>query len=546
MYDVIVIGGGACGVTIANHINTYAKVCILEASTELGGRAKTSRLFDQEVNIGAEYMHFHNQEADPYAYQMMQIIERLEMGVVPIPGKVWLPWLCCEWIDCSDVLKAQHIDNFTKDERPFNYWESFIWKRLYEHVGKNTIRSNQLKDAEHRNVLALNQTLTHPLGEDGDWLLDGSFQRIIEYLGRDLEVKRDHVVTQVERTEEGYRISGYGASAPFSFEARQVCVTVPIGVLKQNRIRFVPDLPERVKVSIDTIQYGCHNKVILNCATNDETVTYHAVKGSILHWQRHRMWVGHVLSCDDVSIDEIKRHVEHDMVKLHLTGEYHIVDWRENDFAGNGSYSYLQHSSDSKHVLSFKEGYHDNTLFFGGEACDLDGFQTVRGAINSGRWIGQQLEKQILHLHASVWTACDHFKYCILAIDRPTCGTCNEIQEIWKCTKCGEAGCGRYRNRCSVRHYERTGHCNAIAFPERSVWCYRCDAYVYVNSIEVQPFCHTDQTYHLFYNANICVEETYDYVLQFFQTMEGAKSSELCVHKVGDRLRIQLKMRDSS
>lgn len=63
-WDVIVVGGGLCGVALAHEVESAlgpgCRVLLLEASDELGGRARSRRSGDRSVDLGAHYFgHKH-------------------------------------------------------------------------------------------------------------------------------------------------------------------------------------------------------------------------------------------------------------------------------------------------------------------------------------------------------------------------------------------------------------------------------------------------------------------------------------------------------
>lgn len=77
-------------------------------------------------------------------------------------------------------------------------------------------------------------------------------------------------------------------------------------------------------------------------------------------------------------------------------------------------------------------------------------------------------------------------------------------QENWVCLMCGESRCGRYANRHSFQHWQKTregeegrltveemaagavprGHCLTLSLMDLSVWCYECDGYVQHESLQ--------------------------------------------------------------
>jgi len=60
-----------------------------------------------------------------------------------------------------------------------------------------------------------------------------------------------------------------------------------------------------------------------------------------------------------------------------------------------------------------------------------------------------------------------------------TCNMCNVI-EIWVCIdrNCNFVGCGRSKNKHSLKHFEQYKHPLSIHLRELDVWCYKCDRFL--------------------------------------------------------------------
>ncbi len=95
----------------------------------------------------------------------------------------------------------------------------------------------------------------------GDWFVTSGYWDLFEPLARAVNVQFGVEVVEVR----------WGVDRPVELVARdgseyvadRVLVTVPLGVLKQRRIRFVPELPVWKQRAIDRLGVGCLNKVIL-------------------------------------------------------------------------------------------------------------------------------------------------------------------------------------------------------------------------------------------------------------------------------------------
>ena len=497
MFDLVIIGAGSSGVYLGNLTNNFMNVVILEASDRIGGRVLTKNYNNKKINLGAEYLHFNNLDNDPFGHIIMTQLDK-EMKLIPLKGKSWLSYLNCDWFDSNLLLNENFKKNIIKKivlnnniNNPLNYWEKIIFDRLYFYISNKIKRENQLYKADPDLILEYSTTLElTPLINDSDWYLDGSFEDIIKNLALNskLNIKFNNLVFEINYINNFYIIKSYEKGKVIEFKSKFIAITVPLGCLKQNFIQFKPDLPSDIKDSIKNIGYGFHNKVIVTLSNSYvSNNNYFIIKNSIIHWSNYHknVLIGHILGSLDISKEEIITNAMNDLNSMSL--KYigiDVIDWRENDFAGNGSYSYLINLEDNKYVKRFNQSLYDNTMFFCGEAYGLDGFQTVRGAFNSARTVYKKLEK-IIHSEEVEFKECFHLNNIIYDFnkfnDLKYCNSCDERLEIWQCLTCKYNGCGRYRNKCSIKHFNLTKHPLVISYPDTNIWCYLCNSYVQYN-----------------------------------------------------------------
>ncbi|XP_047321710.1 BRAP2 RING ZnF UBP domain-containing protein 1 [Impatiens glandulifera] len=82
----------------------------------------------------------------------------------------------------------------------------------------------------------------------------------------------------------------------------------------------------------------------------------------------------------------------------------------------------------------------------------------------------------------SKWTylSCQVCRLCHQREDeKPTCAVCMSTNNLWICLICGFVGCGRYRERHAVKHWNDTNHCYSLELSSQQVWDYVGDLYVH-------------------------------------------------------------------
>jgi monoamine oxidase len=103
----------------------------------------------------------------------------------------------------------------------------------------------------------------------------GTYQKILAAIAKpalkNAEIKFSTTVVKINSSD---RIGGKVALTTENgekFHFDEVVVTAPLGWLKQNQDAFVPPLPPRLSQAIDSIGYGCLEKVRNGPGTEDPT-----------------------------------------------------------------------------------------------------------------------------------------------------------------------------------------------------------------------------------------------------------------------------------
>src|SRR5262245_4625512 len=101
---------------------------------------------------------------------------------------------------------------------------------------------------------------------DGHYFGDvpvGGYQRLVEAMAAGVDLRLGVDVAEVVRSASGVRVRcGDGTSE----EGSHVVVTVPLGVLKRDGLRFSPALPPDRRAAIGRLGFGRYEKVVLRFA----------------------------------------------------------------------------------------------------------------------------------------------------------------------------------------------------------------------------------------------------------------------------------------
>eukprot|EP00276_Gloeochaete_wittrockiana_P010141 CAMPEP_0184669192 /NCGR_PEP_ID=MMETSP0308-20130426/76231_1 /TAXON_ID=38269 /ORGANISM="Gloeochaete witrockiana, Strain SAG 46.84" /LENGTH=608 /DNA_ID=CAMNT_0027115331 /DNA_START=242 /DNA_END=2068 /DNA_ORIENTATION=- len=92
-------------------------------------------------------------------------------------------------------------------------------------------------------------------------LVPGGYGRVVAGLANGLRILFDHIVEEIRYGVAGCEVV---VANKGTFRADRVCITVPLGCLKDKLIKFSPPLPDWKETTIRRLGYGLLNKVILS------------------------------------------------------------------------------------------------------------------------------------------------------------------------------------------------------------------------------------------------------------------------------------------
>ncbi|CAL9066506.1 unnamed protein product [Musa banksii] len=244
-------------------------------------------------------------------------------------------------------------------------------------------------------------------------MIKGGYSTVIESLGLGLDIQLNKNVTEIiYNTNE---ISGAGqdenkvkviTSSGMEYVGDAALITVPLGCLKAETIKFSPALPDWKQTSIKRLGFGVLNKVVLEFSKAfwDENVDYFGAtaeetdkRGQCFMFWNVKKTVGTPVLIALVVGKAARQtfsksdHVNHALMVLRkLFGEASVPDpiasvvtnWGMDPFS-RGAYSYVAvgASGEDYDILGRTVA---NCLFFAGEATCKEHPDTVGGAMMSG------------------------------------------------------------------------------------------------------------------------------------------------------------------
>ncbi|TVU47064.1 hypothetical protein EJB05_06644 [Eragrostis curvula] len=246
-------------------------------------------------------------------------------------------------------------------------------------------------------------------------MIKGGYDTVLHSLAKGLDIRLNHAVTEVlYGSEESGASFAHGKHVKVStsngseFAGDAVLITVPLGCLKAQTIKFFPSLPDWKLSSINRLGFGVLNKIVLEFPEVfwDDTVDYFGataeetdIRGRCFMFWNLRKTVGAPVlvslvvgkaAIDGQSISSAD-HVNNAMVVLRkLFRDASVPDpvasvvtnWGLDPFS-RGAYSYVAVGASGRDydILGRPVA---NCLFFAGEATCKEHPDTVGGAILSG------------------------------------------------------------------------------------------------------------------------------------------------------------------
>lgn len=261
--DVLVIGAGLAGLACAQRLRAAGRrVLVLEARQRLGGRIWTERHQGSPIELGASWLH--GVDGNPLHRLIRQ---ELGLPLLPSPDQsrltidpAGLPWTAARTSQAEDWLAAlvQRAEQLGSPDRALS-------RSLPAPLSPDQ-RFSLIADIVHELGAELEAIAADaPLGDGqallgGDALVPAGLDQLVRHLARGIEIRRAEPVHRIRHGPQGVQVI---TANGLICRARQLCCTVPLGVLKAGAITFDPPLPLAKQRAIDGLGMGLLDKIVL-------------------------------------------------------------------------------------------------------------------------------------------------------------------------------------------------------------------------------------------------------------------------------------------
>ncbi|QFU15761.1 flavin monoamine oxidase family protein [Microvirga thermotolerans] len=255
--DVLVVGAGAAGLSAAKVLRQAGLATeVLEARGRIGGRVYTDRSLGPYFDAGAHYIHWA--ERNPWR----RIAQELN---VPLNE------------EASDGFKAFRngvpVPETERRRRRAAYRDL---ENLLEATGSvdasfaDAVHGRTPEVADAAGGIALFALGEEParvsvqdydqLWSGDDFIPLGGYGTLVERYGADVPVRLETPVTHLDWS--GGRVEARTPKGTLT--ARAAILTVPVGVLQAEGIRFVPGLPTETAAALSGLHMGALTKIALH------------------------------------------------------------------------------------------------------------------------------------------------------------------------------------------------------------------------------------------------------------------------------------------
>jgi monoamine oxidase len=275
--DVIVVGAGIAGLAAAKTLIAAGKtVHILEARAVVGGRIRTDRSWGKAVELGAQWIETARGNplvtlaksagvttaADPEAGE--------ERYIDVVSGDSVTPAALETLYTQADDILQDAIDSAGGADRslrtglnaqPAYQRLSTAQKRRIESMFAQIIDDDDAVEAEKLSLNHYDEGIDAYGG--GNLFVKNGYDGIPKYLAKGLTITYNVSVTKIATDATGVTVS----AGTKTWRAGAVVVTVPLGILKANKITFSPPLPTAYSNAIKQLAMGVLDKCILRYDT---------------------------------------------------------------------------------------------------------------------------------------------------------------------------------------------------------------------------------------------------------------------------------------
>lgn len=403
---IIVIGGGISGLAAAKKLKEKGfTVIILESQEKIGGRMRTDRSLGVAFDEGASWIH--GPSGNPITTLANQsgagtfLTSDSNIQVFDTNGIAYTDTVLSNSMNQFD-LALNAVRNAGSQKQSFQS----VFNSLYPAKANDRLWKYMLSAFLEFNSGADISKLSSKFFDDdeefngADVIITNGYDKITDYLAKGLDVRLNTRVTSINYSNSKVEINANGNI----FKADYVIVTVPLGVLKNNSINFIPSLPNEKINAFKNTNMGNVNKFLLVWDTPfwDTSLQYIGytpdTKGKFNHFLNIKKFTeanglmtfafgDYATVTESMSDTQIINEIMINLKSIYGTSIPNPTSFLRTKWGQNinsfGAYSYATNGTTSEDFDTLSNEISDK-VFFAGEHTERDYRGTVHGAYLSG------------------------------------------------------------------------------------------------------------------------------------------------------------------
>lgn len=422
---VIIIGAGIAGLSAACLLQDAGlRVIVIEARERMGGRIWTNDSLGSPLDLGASWIHGiknnpihelaakHNiitHPTDEEAFQLFdtdgQMITEKDILSAEQAYEDLIELLDEEREELSNDLSLQAGIETVLSKQNLSYQQ----RKLIDLIVTSDIEHDIASNTSNLSLKHWDQD--EEFGGDEVIFPDG-YQQVVSHLAKDIDIHFGEQVTNITYNDEQVIVDTKNNQ---QYKGSFVIVTLPLGVLKTDSVKFSPPLPKSKRDSIQQIGMGNFHKIYLQFSEIfwDKSVEFIGhIEEKPSEWVSWMSYYPYIQKPILVAFntgqfaDELESLTESELIEQAMSRlkdiygksipqptNWLLTNWRSDPYT-LGSYSYLPVGISGKSYDEMAKPV-GKRLLFAGEATSRQYPATVHGAFLSGQREAKRLLKFI-------------------------------------------------------------------------------------------------------------------------------------------------------